>query len=60
MNILAAVYAKLNMIIENDCVDRTFQLIKDKFIAPQLKERPDTTPFICNLVLVKCNCIFCL
>ena len=43
MNILAAVYAKLNMIIENDCVDTTFQLIKDKFIAPQLKERSDTT-----------------
>ena len=43
MDILAAVYAKLNMIIENYCVDRTFQLIKDKFIAPQLKERSDTT-----------------
>ena len=60
MDILAAVYTKLNMIIENNCVDRTFYLIKDKFIAPQLKVRPDTTPFICNLVLVKCNCIFCL
>ena len=60
MDILAAVYAMLNMIIEHDCVDRTFQLIKDKLIGQQLKERPDTAPFICNLVLVKCNCIFWL
>ena len=60
MDIIAQVYAKLNMIIEHDCVDRTFQLIKDKLIGQQLKERPDTAPFICNLVLVKCNCIFWL
>ena len=60
MDIIAPVYAKLNMINEHDCVDRTFQLRKDKFIGQQLKERPDTTPFICNLVLVKCNCIFWL
>ena len=52
MDVIAQVYAKFNMINEHDYVDRTFQLIKDKFIGQQLKERPDTTPFICNLVLV--------
>ena len=49
MDILAAVYAKIDIFIEYDCVDRTFQLITDKFIGHQLKERSDTTPFICNL-----------
>ena len=41
------------MIIELACVYRTFQMIKDKFIGQQLKERSDTTPFIFNLVFVK-------
>ena len=36
MDILAAVYAKLNIIIEHDCVDMTIQLIKDRLIGQEL------------------------
>ena len=49
MDMLAAVYPKLNIIIEYDCVDRTFQLITDKLIGQPLKEISDTRPFIRNL-----------
>ena len=30
---ICAVYAKVNLIIGHDCVERKFQLIKEKFIA---------------------------